>query len=172
MLIRLCLPGAEYLGRHYECPVSGCAALCSPELRNGSPCLLYPREGRSSVNTSSQQADSLIQDSIGQGCDVCTCFIVFTVPALRCIRHFLIGPSGQSSGPQPLWPGGLCPGCSCQSSWLPGASSQRPGIQPGSYLYGWEAHSHTLTVHLFMHLWSRKKWRNLGSLTPLNSTTV
>lgn len=41
----LSLSGVEYMGRHHERSVSGCAALRGPELRNGSPHLLHPGQG-------------------------------------------------------------------------------------------------------------------------------
>ena len=66
---------------------------------------------------------------------MCSCLFVLTVPACRCIGCFLTGPSSESSGRSSLWIGGFCSGSSYQSTRLHGACSQRPCIQPGSYLH-------------------------------------
>lgn len=50
------------MGRYHKCSVSGCAALCGSELRNGSSRLLHPCQGTGSEDDPAKQVQELIYD--------------------------------------------------------------------------------------------------------------
>jgi len=87
----------------------------------------------------------------------------FAVPACSGIECLHIGAGGESGRLCSLCTGGLCSGISHKSTWLPGARSQRPGLQPGSHLHGYVLRStHTCPFSLLLLHYQRnhRKTRN------------